>query len=147
MTDQQRFLAEVEHLAFYGLKRDGQGFAHDVLKGVRQHRPDLQITPVHPAADDIGGMAVVGTAKAILPRPDSAMIVLNKYKASEALEDAAGAEIRRIWLVMNACSRENVAYARSLGLQVLGGCPLLFVPDAGFPHNVHRWLAKLFGKL
>jgi predicted CoA-binding protein len=147
MSSPQVFLSSAGHVAFYGLKQSGQGFGHDVLKGLTYHRPDLQVTAVHPAAETVTHLRVVRSAGAMTEPADCAVIVLKPADAHYAIDDAYQAGIEQVWLVMNAASPTNVEHAEALGLQVTKGCPLLFIEGLGFPHNLHRGLAKLFGKV
>jgi predicted CoA-binding protein len=147
MTKQMEFLDAMQHVAFYGLKRSGKGFAYDVLHGLEDAYPKAQFTAVHPEVSELDGHEAVKGASAIEPKPDAAIIVLKPGNARQAIDDVHLAGIPRLWLVMGCDSRDNIEYARGLGMAAIGGCPLLFITGLGFPHNFHRWLAKLFGKL
>jgi predicted CoA-binding protein len=144
MQDQYKFLESARVTAYYGLKRDGKGYAYTVLDALRQAAPQLTIVPVHPSAGKLGGMAARHSARAISPAPNSAIIVLKADDARAALEDAKAGGVRQAWLVLNAASRDNLDYARSMGLPAVGGCPLVFLPGMKFPHNLHRGIAQLF---
>jgi predicted CoA-binding protein len=128
-------------VAIYGLSRSGKGYARDVLTALRTSSPGAAIYAVHPSAK------AVRSAKEIQPQPALAVIVLKPEDARKALEDAAGAGARKVWLVMNACSLANKKYAESQGMQVVGGCPILFSDKPESIHGFHRAIAKLFGKV
>lgn len=147
MYSQQDFLSCVSHVAFYGLKQSGSGYGHDVLQGLTKGNPALRVTAVHPAAQRIGDLPVVRSAAELEQPADGAVIVLKPAAARSAIDDAGGAGITKLWLVMNAASPANIEHAESRGMQVTKGCPLLFIEGLGFPHNLHRSLARLFGKL
>lgn len=147
MIRQRQILESTRRLAFYGLRRSGQGFANTVLDDWRQHTPDLEVIAVRPDGEALAGLQTVRSAADIEPSPDAAVVVLSSDHAHAAVDDVARAGLRHLWLVLNAASRENVALANELGLEVAGGCPLLFMPHTGFPHNLHRGLARLFGRL
>jgi len=147
MKPQSQFLANAEHLAFYGLKREGKGYAHDVFQGLHRAHPDYVITAVHPEAVELDGLPVVKSAASIEPAPDSAIVVLKPAQAARAIDDAAQGGVRRVWLAMNACNPSTRRLAQDRGLAVVSGCPLLFLPDQELPHRVHRWLAQLFGRV
>jgi uncharacterized protein len=146
-TQQAHFLEQAQHMAFYGLSGSGKGYAYDALKAVQMARPDLHITPVHPSSTALAGLRAWASAARLVPPPDCAMIVLKPQDAAVALEDAAAAGAKSVWLVQNAASRANLARAAELGLKTAGGCPVLFVPGQPFPHSFHRALAQMFGKL
>lgn len=149
MIRQNSFLESSGPLAFYGLSRKGKGFAYEVLNAVRNHQPELPITAIHPEAPELplSNIRVVQSAAKVDPLPARAMVVLKAKDARQALEDAAEAGVKEVWLVMDACSKANRDLAQDKGIEVIDGCPLLFVPKPSFPHNIHRAIAKLFGKV
>jgi len=146
MTDQETFLDKASHLAFYGASRRERTFGRDILAALRILRPDLSIMIVHPSGGVVAGQQAVTSAAEVQPPPTHAVVVLSPAKALPAIEDAARAGVKNIWLVMNAASRGNIERARNLGMAVVKGCPLLFTPGQAFPHTLHRALARLFGK-
>jgi len=147
MRPQVRFLEEAKRVAFYGLKRDGGGFANQVLDSWRQHKSGFEAIAVRPDGESIDGLRTVRSSSEIDPLPDLAVVMLNPQSAQTAIDDAARAQLRRIWLVLNAASRENVALANDLGMDVAVGCPLMYMPNAGFVHRLHGWFANLFTRL
>lgn len=147
MKPQVRFLQEGKRVAFYGLKRGGSGFANQVFDSWRKHTPDLEPVAVRPDGEPVDGLPSVRSSSEIDPLPDLAVVMLNPQDAQAAIDDAARSRLRRIWLVLNAASRENVALARDLGLDVAVGCPLMYMPNAGFVHRLHGWFANLFTRL
>lgn len=146
-TSQDLFLKTAHHVAFYGLKRSGKGFARDILKSLRAFRNELSITAVHPEANSLDDLPVVKHAAQIKPAADCALVMLKPADAKAAIDDAAHGGIKRIWLALDSANPANRQLARDRGMEVVDGCPLLFLPDQGFPHNFHRWLARIFGKL
>jgi predicted CoA-binding protein len=145
---QYDFLKTTGPVALYGLSRTRNGFAREVLSALRATSPTAEIFAVHPSARNanLHGVASVRSAQDI-EEPELAVIVLKPEDARKALEDAANAGAQKVWLVMNAASKENQEYAEKRGMQVVGGCPMLFVDDPVFPHSIHRAIAKLFGKI
>jgi predicted CoA-binding protein len=136
-------------VAIYGLSRSGKGYARDVLTALRASSPSAAVYAVHPSAkaDELQGAMAVRSAKEMKPQPALAVIVLKPEEARKALEDAADAGAQKAWLVMNACSAANKKYAESRGMQVVGGCPILFTDKPESIHGFHRAIAKLFGKV
>jgi predicted CoA-binding protein len=147
VTKQQQFIDQARHVAFYGLSGSGKGYAYDVLNALRSAKPNLHISPVHPSATALAGLPAAPRAERLSPPPDCAVIVLKPGDATTALEDAARAGVKTAWLVQNAASPANMDRARGLGLDTVQGCPILFTEGQSFPHNFHRALAKLFGKV
>lgn len=147
VLNRKQLLQSARRVAFYGLKRSGQGFANQVLDNWRRHTPELEPIAVRADGQSLDGLETVRSLGEIDPRPDLAVVVLNPQAAQAAIDDAARAQQRRIWLVLNAASRENVSLASDLGMDVVVGCPLMYMPAAGFVHRLHGWLANLFTRL
>lgn len=144
MSEQERFLEGAQHLAVYGLSRTGKGFAYTVLNALKQHNPMLRACAIHPDRPQLNGFMVYASAEHAQPKPDAALVVLPPEKARRALDDIAAGGIHHVWLVLEAGSPANLDYAGNLGLEATNGCPLLYIEETGFPHNAHRWIARLF---
>lgn len=149
MALQYDYLNNNGTVAFLGLSRSGKGYGWDVLNSVRSYTPITKIIAVHPCAtrDEMKGLETVHLAEQIKPTPGLAIVVLKPKDAYNAIEGLAAAGIKKVWLVMAACSKDNREYAEKQGMEVVGGCPILFVEEPAFPHSFHRALAKLFGKI
>ena len=147
MTDQEQFLNKASHVVIYGLSRSGQGYAYAVLKAIQNHPVHPKVTAVHPEAESLEGVDVVRSATAIDPPPDRAVIVLPEEKTLAAITDAGRAGIRDLWLAMRANAPANREYAETKLMSVVEGCPILFVPNPAFPCSIHRFFARLVGKV
>ncbi len=149
MALQHEYLHSNVTVAFIGLSRSGKGYGWDILNSIRQYSPITKIIAVHPCAtsEEMKGLETVRLADEIKPPPDFAIVVLKPKDAYNAIGELATAGIKKVWLVMGACSKDNREYAEKQGMEVVGGCPILFVEGPGFPHNIHRALAKIFGKI
>jgi predicted CoA-binding protein len=147
MSEQERFLEASQHTAIYGLSRTGKGFAYTVLDALRKHNPQLRFSAIHPDRPQLKGLMVYASAEHVQPKPDAAIVILPPDKARHALDDVAAGGIHHVWLVLEAATEANLDYAGNLGLETARGCPMLYMEDAGFPHNMHRWIAKLFKML
>jgi predicted CoA-binding protein len=143
---QQQFFTQAKHVAVYGLKRSGKGFAHDVVRELRRGGK-LALSAVHPHAHELAGLAVAPSAAQLRPLPDAALLLLAAAEARVAIDDALAAGIKLLWLAFEAAKQGNADYARGHGATVVEGCPLLFIDGVGSVHGIHRFLAQLFGRL
>ncbi len=92
--------------------------------------------PVHATLTD-AGVAV-----------DAALIVTEPERSADAVRACLEAGVRRFWLDTRGDSSEAARLAREAGASCVAEmCPLLTMPNAGFPHTAHRWLAERFGQL
>jgi acyl-CoA synthetase (NDP forming) len=130
-------------VAVYGLSRKGQGFAWSIFRHMARTFTGIQWHAVHPEEPRFANIPCTATAKGLRPTPDIAIIVLRGKAAIQAMNDAAEAGTKRVWLPMTG-SREALAEAERLGLLVRTDCPLCHTPKAGFPHTTHRWLMRVF---
>jgi predicted CoA-binding protein len=143
---QDEFLTESKHIAVYGLKRSGKGFACDVARELKRGIP-AKLYAVHPQPAELSGWAAVTSAGQLQQPLDSALIMLKVPQARLAIDDAAAVGITRVWLPFDSAKGGNVEYARSRGLTAIEGCPLLHLESAGSFHRFHRFLARLFGRI
>jgi predicted CoA-binding protein len=148
VSKQTLALRNAKRFVVYGLSRSLKGYAKDVVDGIKVMKPDTQMTIVHPDAPPIEGFQVIGSATGIDPCGDClALIILNGKSALDALTDVSKTDIKKVWLVMNAYTLETAKFADDKGLEVVKGCPLLFVDKPEGFHRFHWQLARLFGRV
>lgn len=141
-------LREAKQFVIYGLSRSLTGYGNDVIEGVTKMRPDASIFIVHPDGPELRNYPVVRSAVE-LGQLDGclALIILNGKDASIALKDISKTNIKAVWLVQNAYTPETARYARDAGIEVVKGCPLLFVENPEGFHRFHWKLARFFGRI
>jgi predicted CoA-binding protein len=107
-----------------------------------------RIYPVHPQADAIGGDACY-RAFGALPEPAGGVVVaVRPAEAERVVRDAAAAGIRRVWLQQGAESGAAVRFCEEQGMTVVAGqCILLHAEPVRSVHAIHRWFARIFGRL
>jgi predicted CoA-binding protein len=132
-------------LAIVGVSRGGKKFgniAHRELlsKGYR-------VYIVHPEAESIEG-AKCYRSLAELPEPvGGVLVVVPPGQTQEVVRQAAAAGIRRVWMQQGAESPEAVRLCEEHGIShVKGECILMFAKPR-FPHNMHRLVWRLLGRL
>ena len=130
-------------VVIYGLSRKGEGFSWSIFRHMARTFPGIRWQAVHPEEPRFAKIPCSATVKGIKPVPDLAIIVLRGNAAIDALNDAAAAGVKRVWFPMTG-SRQALDEAARLGMLVRTDCPLCHTPKAGFPHNTHRWLMRVF---
>lgn len=66
----------------------------------------------------------------------------------DAVQQCRAKGIAKVWIYTAGGSPAAAAIAKEQGLDpVVGKCPCLYIANGGFPHNLHRWIAKLAGQL
>jgi uncharacterized protein len=141
----EEFLAQ-HTLALVGISRGGRGFGNVVLRELTAR--GYKVLPVHPEAREIDGQRC-WPGLSDLPEPVGGLvIVLPPSQTLRVLTDALAAGIRRVWMQQGSDSPLAVRFCREHGIQaVRGECLLMFANPGAFPHNVHRGIWRLLGKL
>lgn len=134
-------------LAVVGVSRSEKDFTRTVFREFAKRGYD--VVPVNPKLQDVEGQRCYGRVEDIQP-PVEGALVMTPAEASEGVaRDCAAAGVTRVWLYRatgnGAVSPGAVAFCNEHGIAVAEGCPLMFFPNAGFPHGLHGWLLKLTG--
>lgn len=140
-----RFLS-ARRIALVGASTDPKHFSRAVLDGFRN--AGYEVVPVHPRAAEIAGLPAYPNLLDIDGPIDAAMVLVAADRAAGVVEDAAAGGVSKVWLHRaagaGAVSPEAVGKARAAGIDLVeGGCPLMYLPNAGFIHRVHRFFHEL----
>ncbi len=66
---------------------------------------------------------------------------------ADALHQAREQGVTALWIYTAGDVAPAVALATRAGFDPTAGqCPCLYIPAAGFPHNLHRWIAQRLGQ-
>ncbi len=141
----QDFVA-CRRVAVVGATRDGRGFGN-VMRAELAAR-GVEVFLVHPEAREIGGVACHPTLADLRGRVDGVFVSVAPGRVAPVLRDAAAIGVRHGWLMQGAESREALALARELELDLVAKrCPLLYLEPVKSIHKVHRVVAGWFGQL
>ena len=139
------FLAQ-RTLALVGVSRSGKKFGNAVLKELSGK--GYRILPVHPEADDIGGVHCWPSLDALPEEVGGVVVVVPPDEAEKVVVAAADAGIPRVWLQQGSGSPEVARRAEERRLEVVDGeCILMFAEPTAFFHRAHRWVRGAFGRL
>jgi predicted CoA-binding protein len=79
---------------------------------------------------------------------DGAVIITGPDGAKRAIRECINFGIKRVWLYPGSKCDEAVKLAKENDVQLIyRTCPLLYLEPLKFPHSLHRWIVKVFGKL
>lgn len=137
-----RFLNS-HRVALVGASSKPGHFSRAVLEAFEQAGYD--VVPVNPRGGAIGGRQAAASLLDVKPRPEAALVMVPAEKAAGVVADAVLAGIPKVWLHRGAgqgsVSDAAVRLAESARLDLVKGeCPLMFLPQAGLIHRVHRFL-------
>jgi predicted CoA-binding protein len=76
------------------------------------------------------------------------VIITGPGGAKKAVRECINMGIKKVWLYPGSKCDEAINLARENDLKLIHkACPLLYLEPVKFPHSLHRWIAKVFGKL
>ena len=133
-------------LAVVGVSRGGKKFGNAIYRELK--KKGYRVLAVHPEATQVEGDPAYPSLAALPEAVGGVVICIPPAQAEQVVREAAAAGIRRIWLQQGAESEAAVRMGQEKGLDVVAGeCILMFAAPVAFPHNMHRWVWKLLGKL
>lgn len=132
--------------AFVGVSQNKKKFGHFAYKELKAK--GYEIFPVNPNLDSIEGHTAYSSLKELPERVEAVVISLSPSKTAQIVREAHLQGIKHIWMQQGAESEEAVNFCKENGINcVYGECILMFATPVGFPHNVHRFIWKLLGKV
>jgi predicted CoA-binding protein len=139
------FLAQ-RSLAVVGVSRKAEKFGNTVYQELKAK--GYRVFPVNPQMESVGGERCYPSLSA-LPEPvGGAVIVVPPAETERVVQDAAAAQIRRVWMQQGAESETAIRFCQENGIDVVSGeCIMMFARPIGFGHGMHRWVWGLLGKL
>jgi len=139
------FLAQ-RTLAVVGVSRKAEKFGNLVYRELKAK--GYRVFPVNPHAEDVAGERCYPSLSA-LPEPvGGVVIVVPPAETERVVQDAAAAQIRRVWMQQGAESGAALRFCEDNGMSVVSGeCIMMFASPIGFGHGMHRWVWGLLGKL
>jgi len=136
-------LSKDESYVLLGVRRDKKGFGNTVAQTLEARGYTFFV--VHPEANQVGSWAAVPRLRELPGKPDAAILCTPAENARQILESLNLAGIRRVYAALGSVDEVGRVYAHDHGMDLYVECPLLHVTGLGFPHNLHRRIASLFG--
>jgi predicted CoA-binding protein len=150
MSDSEEQLLQLPDLSrdeiyvVYGVSRLRMGYGYRVAK-LLQHR-GFTFFVAHPITERIGPWYTIKHVTSLDRIPDAAIICSPPDSAMGIFSELSEAGVPRAYAWKGSVTEPALMYARSEGLDVVVDCPLLHMPRAGFPHNLHRGWMRHFGR-
>ena len=133
-------------LAVVGVSRTGKKFGNTIYRELKAR--GYRLFAVHPSAAQVEGDRAYPSLQAVPEAVGGVIVCVPPAQAEQVVQDAAAAGVRRVWLQQGAESEAAVRFCQEHGLGVVAGeCIMMFAAPVGFPHSMHRWVWRLFGKL
>jgi uncharacterized protein len=142
----QDFLGR-KRFAMVGVSRNQNDFSRKLFEAFCECGYD--VAPVNPASTQIGNQRCHARVQDV-PDVKSALLMTPPKSTESVVRDCAEAGIELVWMYRavgsGAVSHPALDFCAARGIRVIEGyCPFMFLPDTGFPHNLHRFFLKLTG--
>lgn len=138
-----------KRIAVVGVSRDPKQFANSVFRTLLDR--GFEAIPINPHATFLEGVTVYPSLKALPGPVDGAILMLPPGALTGAVADCLAARAPRIWFRSAGgpgATPELVARAREGGATVIdGGCPYMFLHQAGWFHHLHGTIARWTGEI
>ena len=133
-------------LAVVGVSRSGTKFGNTIYRELKAR--GYRVLAIHPQAAQLEGDPAYPSLSALPESAGGVVVCVPPAQAEQVVGEAAAAGIRHVWLQQGAESEGAIELGRRQGLNVIAGeCIMMFAAPVRFPHSMHRWLWKVFGKL
>jgi len=141
------FLA-TKRIAAVGVSSNPRDFTRSLMKDLVERGYD--IIPVNPAVSAMDGRPCYHSVSDIQPPVDAALLLTPPTATEQVVHECAASGIGLIWMHRGggtgAVSKAAVEFCREHSIKVIvGECPLMFLPQSGWPHRFHGFLRKITG--
>lgn len=104
------------------------------------------VAPVNPKMDTFEGDKCYPSLSAFERTPEGAVLIVQPEQTLSLVEECHKLGIKKVWFQQGSSNDDALEYCRANGITAFDGqCILMF--SGIFPHNIHLFLWKLFGKV
>jgi uncharacterized protein len=136
-----------KEIAVIGASTNKKKFGYIVFNNLRQN--NFNVFPVNPGKPEIDGVKCYADI-AGLPSTVKAVIFVTKPEVTEkiAQQILENSMIEYLWFQPGSLNKTSLILTEKNNNKTIinGECILMFLKPSGFPHSMHRFLNKLFGK-
>ncbi len=135
------FFRKYHRFAVVGLSRDPKSFSRGACKFLIDQ--GCELVAVNPREENIAGIVSMPSLD-LIPEVDGAIFFTNPRVTVTLLPQCLDKGIKKVWFQQGSADEAVLKLAQQLGLSYVNSCVFLHHPRAGFPHNVHRAVARVF---
>ncbi len=135
-----------KNYAVVGVSDKKGKFGNAVFKELRKR--GYKVFPVNQRLDLFEDQQCHNTISEIIDPLDGVIIIAGPEGARKAIRECIDSGIKKVWLYPGSKCSEAVNLAKENEIELIcKACPLLYLEPVRFPHSLHRWIVKVFGKL
>lgn len=134
-------------LALVRPSKEGPKHGSDIYSELTSR--DYKVSLVYPGASKNGSSSGEWEKLTDIPtKVGGAIITLPPQQAISSVQEAAEAQIPRVWLQLGSESKEAIEFCKEKGVEVIHGeCIMMYAVPVKSIHGFHRWIWKVLGKL
>lgn len=134
-----------KRIAIVGYSRNKNKFGNAAYKELKSR--GYEVYPVNKDQNEIDGIKCFPDLLSLKDMVDAVFISTKSDSVKEVLKQASDLKINKIWLQQGAESKEILAEAKKLNLNmVTGKCILMYFEPVNSIHKFHRAINKIFGR-
>jgi hypothetical protein len=132
--------------ALFGVSLNKRKFGNTIYKEMKKR--GYNVFPVNKNLTTYDRVKCFSFLKDIPEKLDGVVICAKPEKAVSLMQESVDLGIKRVWLQQGSQSAEAIKLGQGKDMVIhFRSCALLYLEPVKFPHSVHRWLAKVLGKL
>jgi predicted CoA-binding protein len=135
-----------EKYAVVGVSDKKGKFGNTVFKELEKR--GCRVFPVNERLELFEGRQCYKKLSEIVEQLDGVIIIAGPQGAKKAIRGCLNLGIKKVWLYPGTRCEEAINLAKQGGIELIyKACPLLYLEPVKFPHSLHRWILRVFGKL
>jgi predicted CoA-binding protein len=135
-----------KNYAVVGISDKRGKFGNAVFKELEKR--GYKVFPVNQRSNLFENQMCYNSLSEISEPLDGAIIITRPEGAKQAIRECINLGIKKAWLYPGSKCEEVINLAKENEIELICKvCPLLYLEPVKFPHSLHRWLVKIFGKL
>jgi uncharacterized protein len=139
------FTNKANPIALVGFSSTGRKMSNAAYKELTDK--GYQVFPINPKVTEVAGVKCYPNLDNVKDKVKTAVVFVKSPVALEVVKQAHAAGITNVWLQQGIKSPEALKFGQDNGMNILSGeCFMMYAVGSDFPHQIHRWLWKVFGK-
>jgi predicted CoA-binding protein len=135
-----------ENYAVVGVSDKKGKFGSTVFRELQKR--GYKVLPVNQELELFEGRQCYKKLSEIVDQLDGVIIIAGPEGAKKAIRECLNLGVKRAWLYPGSKCDEAVDLAKAGGIELIcRACPLLYLEPVKFPHSVHKWIVRVWGKL
>jgi predicted CoA-binding protein len=146
MKNEKKDFWSGKNYAVVGISDKRGKFGNVVFKELKKR--GYEVFPVNQGLNLYEDQMCYNSLSEISESLDGVVIITSPEGAKKAIRECINLGTKKVWLYPGSKCDEAVKLAEENDIELIRRtCPLLYLEPVKFPHSLHRWIAKVFGKL